>query len=49
MSIIDIELIEKEKVFIRLIEENENISDAFSKSGITISSKMYRLIEKMYK
>jgi len=39
MSITDLKLTEKVKVFLRLIENNENIKDACSKAGIKVSSK----------
>ncbi|XPV68304.1 MAG: hypothetical protein ACNI25_13460 [Halarcobacter sp.] len=45
MSITDIKLTEKEKVFIRLIQNNENIFDACSKAGITISSKVLNALK----
>ncbi len=46
MSINDIKMTDKEKVFIRLIENNENIFDACSKAGISISTKVINVIKK---
>lgn len=39
MSITQLELTEKVKVFLRLIQNNENIKDACSKAGIKVSTK----------
>ena len=39
MSITDLELTEKVKVFLRLLENNEDLKDACSKSGIKVSTK----------
>lgn len=44
MSITDVKLVEKEKVFLRLIE-NENISDSCSKAGISLSSRIITAIK----
>ncbi len=49
MSIIDIKLTEKEEVFIRLIQNNENIFDACSKAGLNISSKVLTVLKNMQK
>ncbi|MGB5919417.1 hypothetical protein [Arcobacter sp. F2176] len=38
MSITNIKLTDKVEVFIRLIQNNENIKDACSKAGIKIST-----------
>ena len=45
MSIIDVKLTEKEEVFIRLVQNNENIFDACSKAGIILSSKVLSVIK----
>ncbi len=39
MSITNMELAQKVEVFIRLIQNNENLKDACSKAGIKVSSK----------
>jgi len=39
MSITNIKLTDKVEVFIRLIQNNENLKDACSKAGIKISTK----------
>ena len=44
MSIKDIKLTEKEEVFIRLVQNNENVFDACSKAGITLSSKVLSVL-----
>lgn len=49
MSIIDLSLIEKEEVFIRLIQNNENVDDACSKAGITLSSKVLAVLKNTNK
>lgn len=49
MSIMDIKLTEKEEVFIRLIQNNENIFDACSKAGLNISSKVLTVLKNMQK
>ena len=49
MSIIKVNQTEKEEVFIRLIENNENVYDACSKAGISISSKMLSVIKNINK
>ena len=38
MSITNMKLTEKIEVFIRLIQNNENLKDACSKSGIKVSA-----------
>ncbi len=45
MSIANIALSEKEEVFIRLVQSNENIFDACSKAGISLSSKVLSVIK----
>jgi len=47
MSIIDVNQTEKEEVFIRLIQNNENVYDACSKAGISISSKILSVIKNL--
>jgi len=47
MSIIDVNQTEKEEVFIRLIQSNENVYDACSKAGISISSKILSVIKNL--
>lgn len=49
MSIKDIKLTEKEEVFIRLVQNNENIFDACSKAGIIISSKVLSVLKNTNK
>jgi hypothetical protein len=49
MSINDIKITDKEKVFLRLIENNENIFDACSKAGISISAKVLNVIKEQIK
>lgn len=49
MSIIKVNQTLKEEVFIRLIENNENVYDACSKAGISISSKMLSVIKNINK
>lgn len=49
MSIIDVTLIEKEEVFIRLVQNNENVFDACSKAGIIISSKVLSVLKNANK
>jgi len=49
MSIIDVTLSEKEEVFIRLVQNNENVGDAFSKAGISLSSKVLSVIKNTTK
>lgn len=49
MSIKDVKLTEKEEVFIRLIQNNEDIFDACSKAGITISSKVLSVLKNINK
>ncbi|WP_419763724.1 MAG: hypothetical protein ACNI28_07910 [Arcobacter sp.] len=39
MSITNIKLTQKVEVFIRLIQNNENLKDACSKAGIKVSTK----------
>ncbi len=43
MSITNIKLAKKIEVFIRLIQDNENLKDACSKAGIKISSQTISL------
>jgi len=49
MSIKDVELTEKEEVCIRLVQNNENIFDACSKAGITLSSKLLAVLQNTSK
>ncbi len=49
MSIIDVTLTEKEEVFIRLVQNNENVFDACSKAGITLSSKVLSVLKNANK
>lgn len=49
MSIKDVKLTEKEEVFIRLIQNNEDIFDACSKAGINISSKVLSVLKNINK
>ena len=49
MSIIKVNQTLKEEVFIRLIENNENVYDACSKAGISISLKMLSVIKNINK
>ncbi|WP_164968964.1 hypothetical protein [Arcobacter sp. CECT 8989] len=46
MSITEINLIKKIEVFFRLIQKNENILDALSKSGIVIPNRLLTLFVK---
>lgn len=45
MSILNMTPQEKEEVFVRLVQNNENIFDACSKAGITLSSKVLSVIK----
>lgn len=45
MSITNMTLLEKEEVFIRLVQNNENVFDACSKAGISLSSNMLAVIK----
>ena len=45
MSIINMTQLEKEEVFVRLIQNNENVFDACSKAGITLSSNVLSVIK----
>jgi|GEM_PF-5564772 len=49
MSIKDIKLTEREEVFIRLVQSNENLFDACSKAGIILSPKILSVIKKSIK
>ena len=46
MSITEIKLIKKVGVFIRLLQDNENILDALSKSGIKIPTPLTNILIK---
>ena len=49
MSIMNVTLSEKEEVFIRLVRNNENVFDACSKAGISLSSTVLSVIKNTNK
>jgi len=49
MSIKDVQLIEKEEVCLRLVQNNENIFDACSKAGIILSSTLLAVLRNTTK
>lgn len=49
MQIANLTLSEKEEVFLRLVQNNENIFDACSKAGIILSSTVLSVIKNTNK
>jgi hypothetical protein len=46
MSITNMKLTEKVEIFIRLIQNNENLKDACSKAGIRVSTESFNQLTK---